>query len=141
MRIKGSQFLDEMGAALHLHSDNSVIAAVALTERQAGPPAYAHGGALAALIDEAMGAAAHLSGSRVVAVHLSFDYKQPVPLGVIVQITGKIESKDGRKVFTLGSVTLPNGTVAVTGRGIFVEAPQFFDGEPPFEFAVVPDAL
>jgi len=140
MRIKGSQFLEDMGAVLRLQADNSVIADVTLSERHAGPRAYAHGGALAALIDEAMGAAAHLSGARVVAVHLSFEYKRPVPLGANVQIVGRIESKDGRKVFTLGSVTLPDGTVAVTGRGIFVEAPHFFEGEPPYDFAVVPDA-
>lgn len=139
MKINGSEFLKDMGATLRWQADGSVIADVTLTARQEGPPKHAHGGALASLLDEAMGAAAWRSGAQVVAVHLSFDYKHPVPLGAVIRIVGKVESKDGRKVFALSHAILPDGRVAVSGRGIFVEAPQLFADDLPFDFSMVPE--
>ncbi|HXT52702.1 MAG TPA: PaaI family thioesterase, partial [Thermoanaerobaculia bacterium] len=39
----------------------------------AGPPGHAHGGAMAAVLDEAMGAAAWMAGHIAVAAHLATD--------------------------------------------------------------------
>lgn len=100
-----------------------------------GPPGHAHGGALAALLDEAMGAAAWLGGYRVLAVHLSFDYRRPVAVGATVQVTGEVERSEGRKVFTRGAITLADGALAVEAHGVFVEAPQFFTA-PGFSLSV-----
>lgn len=132
--IRGSAFVSSaqgMGVTFWLDGDQQVSAQCRLQELQEGPPRHAHGGALASLIDEAMGAAAWAAGHRVVAVHLDFDYYRAVPLDVEITVSGKVESVVGRKVFTSGLVLL-NGQTAVSGKGVFVEAPQFFD-QPGFD--------
>jgi acyl-coenzyme A thioesterase PaaI-like protein len=113
-----------MGVTYHLLDDGSVTAAVEIGGGQEGPPGYAHGGAMAAILDEAMGAAAWFNGTPGLSVHLEFDYQRPVPLGASVRVTGRVERCEGRKVFTSGAVLLADGAVAVSARGIFVGAPQ-----------------
>ena len=46
-----------------------------------GPPGHAHGGSIAAVLDEAMGAAAWLAGHLVVAVRLDTRFRKMLPLG------------------------------------------------------------
>jgi uncharacterized protein (TIGR00369 family) len=103
------------------------VSEVTLTEAQQGPPGLAHGGASAALLDEAMGAAVWRAGYTVAAVNLQVDYYRPVPLGQSVHVEGTVVEKDGRAVRARGEIRLADGTVAVVGRGIYVEAPQLFD--------------
>jgi len=111
-------FVDEQG---HVHAELS------LSERQQGPPAHAHGGALAALLDEAMGVAVWHAGYKVVAANLNVDYRRPVPLGAGCHVEAWVVEQEGRKVFTAGTITLAGGEVAVRGRGTFVEARHFFE--------------
>ena len=103
-----------------------VAAAMVVTEHQQGPQGYAHGGVLAALLDEAMGAACWLFGGQSVSAHLDFDYKRPVPLGAAIRVSGQVERREGRKLFAVGSILLTeeDGALAVSSRGIFVDAPQ-----------------
>ncbi|MEQ8673855.1 MAG: PaaI family thioesterase [Aggregatilineales bacterium] len=120
------------GAQFYLDDEGTVTGTVKIDSSKQGPPGHAHGGSLATLIDEAMGAACWQNGYRVLAVNLNFNYKRPVPLGAEVTITGRVERKDGRKIHTRGAVILSDGGVAVEGTGIFVEAPQYFGGKDPF---------
>ena len=85
-----------------------------------------------------MGAAAWFTGKRVLAVHLSFDYLQPVPVGAAIRIRASVERQEGRKVFTTGVILLPDDAVAVRGSGIFVEAPSLFD-DREHGFTYLPD--
>jgi uncharacterized protein (TIGR00369 family) len=135
--LTGSRFICgappiNVGLQLYLEPDKHVTAKIILDEHREGPPKHVHGGASAALIDEVMGAAVWNSGYQVVAAHLSFDYKRPVPLGEEITIKGYVERVEGKKVFTTGKITLSNGDVAVEGHGIFVEAPHLFDEHPEF---------
>jgi uncharacterized protein (TIGR00369 family) len=100
---------------------------ITLSEAHQGPPGYAHGGASAALIDEVMGAAVWYAGNRVVVVNLECAYRHPLPLGVELTVWGEVVDQSGRTVWARGEIVLPNGTPAVIGRGIYVEAPQFFE--------------
>lgn len=63
----------------------------------------------------------------VVSVDLQITYKHPVRPGQKVKIHGRVDRKTGRKIFTIGEILLEDGTVAVTGTGIFIEAPQMFE--------------
>lgn len=101
-----------------------VIGKVVVDATKEGPPGHVHGGALATLVDEAMGASAWYSGLRVVAVSLTFSLRLAVPLGVEITMRGRVTGRDGRKVFTSGELLLPDGRVAVEGTGVFVEAPH-----------------
>jgi uncharacterized protein (TIGR00369 family) len=89
-----------------------------------GPPEHVHGGASAAVLDEAMGAAVWRAGYAVVAVNLEINYKLPVPLGQNVVITARVYEVHARKILTTGEMRLPGGAIAVTGRGIYVQAPH-----------------
>lgn len=138
--VNGSTFAAALGAAYQVQDDGSTCAQLAISGMQQGPPGYAHGGALAALLDEAMGAAVWYAGNRVLAVHLSFDYRHPVPLGAEVRVSGQVERREGRKVFTSGTITLEDGRVAVTASGIFVDAPQILtESTPGFSFSPMTD--
>jgi uncharacterized protein (TIGR00369 family) len=118
---------DGIGVQWFIKDDKSIYGEVTLSERQEGPPLHVHGGASAAMLDEAMGTAAWSAGYMVVAVDLHVTYKRPVPVGQKVQIHGRVDRKAGRKIFTVGEIILEDGTVAVTGTGVFVEAPQMFE--------------
>ncbi|PWH13485.1 MAG: hypothetical protein DDG60_10135 [Anaerolineae bacterium] len=109
--------------------NGEIFAEFTFNEGQQGPPAHLHGGASAAVLDEAMGAAVWVAGLRVVAVNLEINYKQPVPLGQRVTIHARIQERHERKVLTTSELRLADSTVAVTGRGIYVPAPHLVGTE------------
>lgn len=125
--VCGKANSDGMGVTWTADENGCVVADVTLTQAQQGPPGHAHGGASAALLDEAMGMAAWLAGYRVVSVHLEVNYLKPVPLGPSARVVGRMVGKTGNRVQTEGEILLAGGTVAVTGRGVYVEAPQLLE--------------
>lgn len=116
-----------MGITWYLTEDGLIVAEIAFTLAQQGPPGHAHGGASAAVLDEAMGAAVWRAGHSVAAVNLEINYKKPVPLGQKVSIQARVSEVHPRKIFATGEIRLADGTVAVTGRGIYVPAPHLFE--------------
>jgi len=134
--LNGSRFVctsDLIGLHLEPQPDKSIVGRIVMQPDHEGPPLHLHGGASASLIDEAMGVAVWYAGYRVVAVNLNFSLKAPVPLGIEITVSGWVERAEGRKVFTAGKITLPNGVIAVEGQGIFIEAPHLFDDHPDWE--------
>ena len=115
-----------IGIRWFVQSDNSIYGEVVLGLAQQGPPGAAHGGATAALLDEAMGAAAWQAEYRVAAVNLNIDYLQPVPLDQKISVTGTVSLAHENKVRTFGQIRLENGEVAVVGKGIYVKADHLF---------------
>lgn len=113
-----------IGIRWYLRDDGTVYGQITLTEAQQGPPGHAHGGASAALLDEAMGLTAWYAGYRVLSVELNVEYLHPVPLGTPVTVTGRMAGKKGRAIHARGEIRLPDGTLAVEGRGVFVDAPK-----------------
>ncbi|NOK86179.1 MAG: Acyl-coenzyme A thioesterase PaaI, contains HGG motif [Chloroflexi bacterium AL-W] len=132
--IGGTQFMTAQpphgfGIRFYIQPDGSLAGQLTLDEAKEGPPQHVHGGALIAMLDEAMGACAWQHGYRVVAVNLQFDLKRAVPLNTEIIVRGWVEAKEGRKVWTLGEVLLPGGIVAVSAHGLFLEAPEYV-GKP-----------
>lgn len=129
MRIGGSRIVfapppGGFGARFYaLDNDEGVVGFVTVDATKQGPPGHVHGGASATLVDEAMGASAWFSGRRVVAVNLNINLKHAVPLEQELRLEGRVVKQEGRKVFTIGALILPDGRVAVEGSGIFVIAP------------------
>lgn len=64
-----------------------------------GPPGFAHGGSVAAVLDEALGAAAWLAGHQVVVARLAIDMREMVPLGVDATLRAWVDRVEGRKVY------------------------------------------
>jgi len=124
--VCGSAKNHGMGVTWYASEDGSIFAEITLTKAQQGPPKLAHGGATAALLDEAMGAAVWQAGHKAAAINLNINYHKPVSLGEKIRVRGRIKSVDGRKIFATGTIMLPDGTVAVSGKGIYVEAEHLF---------------
>ncbi len=118
-----------LGVTWFVLPDGRITTTLTFTQAQQGPPGFAHGGASAAVLDEAMGASVWSAGHTVVAVNLNVDYLRPVPLGAEVQVLAWIAGRDGRALHTQAELRLPDGRVAVRARGIYVEAPHLFDEE------------
>ncbi len=133
--VCGSENPKGLGVRWYARTDNSIVTEIELTESEQGPPGHAHGGVLAALLDEVMGTAVWHSGHMVLAANLNIDYRRPVPLGVPLVVTGSVSDRDGRKLFARGEISLPDGTKAAVGKGLFIEASDLFtqqDGNSGF---------
>lgn len=125
--VCGQQNSHSMGVTWYAREDGSIFAEVTLTNAQQGPPGMAHGGASAALLDEAMGAAVWRGGFRAAAVNLNTTFMKPVPLEVRVRVAGVFVEKKGKHIFAQGEIRLPDGALAVKGKGVYVEAPHLFN--------------
>jgi acyl-coenzyme A thioesterase PaaI-like protein len=81
-----------------------------------GPPAHAHGGSIAAVLDEVLGLAAWAAGHQVVVGNLSVSFRNLLPIKTVVQVNTELVSVQGRKVTVRGEVcSLEGGTVYATG--------------------------
>jgi acyl-coenzyme A thioesterase PaaI-like protein len=85
-----------------------------------GPPGHAHGGAIAAVLDEAMGVAAWTAGHPVVAARLVTDFRRMVPLGTVTRVETAVEPAEGRKVRLTARLLGPEGTLHAEGEAVFV---------------------
>jgi hypothetical protein len=124
--VCGTQNPQSMGLTWYQEENGMIHADKAFTLVHQGPPGYVHGGASAAVLDEAMGAAVWRAGYSVVAVNLEINYKKPIPLGENIVINARISEVHPRKILTTSEMLLPDGSIAVTGKGIYVEAPHLF---------------
>lgn len=86
-----------------------------------GPPGYAHGGALAALMDEAMGMAVLATGRVAVAARIEVDFREMVPLGAEATVELGVGEVVGTKVPVRGVLTVDGGAVGCEATGLFVE--------------------
>jgi len=86
-----------------------------------GPPGHAHGGSIAALLDEAMGIAAWVSGHPVVAADIRLRFRQSLPLQEVPEFHAWIEKTNGRKVFTKAVLVNEKGDRYADAEGLFVE--------------------
>ncbi len=128
--VCGTENPKSIGLRWYANDDGAIHSEVSLTITEQGPPGYAHGGASAAILDEAMGSAAWYAGYQVLAVNLNINYRRPVPLNVPVQVTAMVVKQEGRKVTTRGELRLPDGEIAVESSGLFVEANHIFADAP-----------
>ncbi len=103
-------------------AEKTIWAKAYFGSRTQGPPGHAHGGSMAAVLDEAMGAVAWHSGHPVVAVELITRFKTFLPLGSCVLVKAQITQIDGRKVNAEGHIESRNGeTRYAEGEALFIE--------------------
>lgn len=86
-----------------------------------GPPSSVHGGAIAAVLDEAMGAVCWMNGHAVVGARIAIDYRHLTPLGFAGQVEAWIDRIDRRKIFLKSRLTDAHGRVHAEGEALFVE--------------------
>lgn len=88
--------------------------------RTMGPPGHVHGGAMAATLDEAMGAVCWMNGHQVVAATITITFVAMLPIETETIVEATIERIEGRKVHLRSTLKNPSGLVVAEGSGLFV---------------------
>jgi acyl-coenzyme A thioesterase PaaI-like protein len=84
-----------------------------------GPPGHVHGGAMAAVLDEAMGGVCWMHGHRAVAAKISVSFLEMLKLATETTVESRIERVEGRKVYL--RATLMDGERRVAeSDGLFI---------------------
>jgi acyl-coenzyme A thioesterase PaaI-like protein len=86
-----------------------------------GPPAHAHGGSIAAVLDEVLGLAAWAAGHQVVVGNLNASFRNLLPIKTVVQVNTRLVSVQGRKVVVHGEVCSLDGTIYATGECLCIK--------------------
>ncbi|MEO9169980.1 MAG: hotdog fold domain-containing protein [Candidatus Baltobacteraceae bacterium] len=108
---------------LHLHfddDDDGVRAHVTLGPDYQGWRNIAHGGIAIALLDEAMAHAAGAAGHRGVTGSMSVRFRKPVPLGISLDVRGRVAWQRRNVLGLVASVSDASGKMLVAAEGNFV---------------------
>lgn len=116
-----------IGLTWYAREDGSIFTEVKLTIKQQGPDGYIHGGASAAILDEIIGVAIWRAGYNVAVVNLDIQFRKAIPVDSTVTVEARMTEQNGRKIYGTGEIYLPDGTVAVNAKGIYIEAPHLFE--------------
>jgi acyl-coenzyme A thioesterase PaaI-like protein len=84
-----------------------------------GAPGLAHGGIVAAILDEAMSKLNH--GVAAMTAELHIEYRKPIPLGDEIVVEAFCRSRSGRNRLLAGEIRNVAGEVLARGEGRFVE--------------------
>jgi acyl-coenzyme A thioesterase PaaI-like protein len=87
-----------------------------------GPPGHAHGGSIAAILDEVLGLAAWTAGYPIVVGNLNVSFRSLLPLQQVVTVKTEVVSAEGRKVKIHGSICLGD-TVYALGEALCITIP------------------
>ncbi len=105
-------------------SDKSFVARVWFGPATEGPAGFVHGGSMASILDEAMGAAVWLIGFTAVAARISVDYRNMLPLGTVTSVEANVISVNGRKIVSAGKISDEAGTVYAESEGLYINLPS-----------------
>lgn len=102
-----------------------------IPDRFNGYPGIAHGGIVAAMMDEVTIRSAMIADPNrlVMTARLDMKYRKPVPTGTELQLTGKLLRDRGRFIQASGVIILPDGSVAAEAQVTAVNLPDDFAGD------------
>ncbi len=115
-------------------ADGALVGRVWYGPGAQGPPGHAHGGSMAAVLDEALGSSCWVAGHPVVAAELNTSFRNMLPLDTVVTAEAWVERVDGRKIYPKGHIIGDDGTVFAEATGLFIEM-------KPEAFAALADRL
>ncbi len=87
-----------------------------------GPPGHAHGGAVAAVMDEALGLAAWAAGYPIVVGNLNVNFRNMLPLEKVVTLESEVISVEGRKIMVHGRL-FHGDTLYAEGKCLCITIP------------------
>ena len=99
---------------------DEMVAEHVFEERHSGAPGIAHGGAVATVVDDLLGYLLYVVKAPGVTRRLEVDYLKPVLTGVPYVVRGRLDRRDGRKLWVSCACTDPDGVVAFRATGLFV---------------------
>jgi acyl-coenzyme A thioesterase PaaI-like protein len=101
-------------------SDGAMVGKVWFGPGAEGPPGCAHGGSMAAVLDEAMGGAAWISGNIVLAARLTVEFRRMLPLDTVATVEASVASVNGRKLQVRSRLLTTDAKVVCEAEGLFV---------------------
>jgi Thioesterase superfamily len=88
-----------------------------------GPPGTVHGGVVAMVLDELLGAVNACLGLGAYTGTLTVRYERPTPIGAELTFDAWVDRTEGRKVFTVGTISA-SGAVTARADGVFIRVEQ-----------------
>ena len=85
-----------------------------------GPPGYAHGGVVAAALDEAMALLLFSQGTFAMTGRLEIDLKAPAPVGAFVRVSARVEEEGERTLTLVAEGAGEDGRPLAAAKGTFV---------------------
>lgn len=106
-----------------------VESSVVLPERFQGYPGIAHGGIVAAMLDEMVSRAGMIGDPThfVVTARLEIRYRKPVPVGQPLALRGRLLRRKGRIATAEAELRLPDGSVAAEAEALLADFPDMPD--------------
>lgn len=104
-----------------------VVGSVSFGAIYEGPPGCVHGGYIAAAFDEVLGITQSLAGNPGMTGQLVVRYKSPTPLHKELLFEGRIERIEGRKIFTVATLSVGD-VLCAEAEGLFISMrPEVFE--------------
>lgn len=113
----------EHPTGLHLRmegADRRVRGTFEVKDDHQGAPGLAHGGIVAAALDEGMGYLLWLVESPAVTARLEVDFLRPVPVGAHLELEAWVDREQGRRIHT-SIVGRIDGKPAVRGKALYIK--------------------
>lgn len=101
-------------------------ASVVIPEHFNGYPGVAHGGIVAAVLDETAGRTILIDGGfddLMVTAKLEVVYRRPTPTGVALEAVGRLVRRVGSRAEAEAELRLPDGTVAARATVLLARPP------------------
>jgi acyl-coenzyme A thioesterase PaaI-like protein len=105
---------------LERQPDGSVSGRFFVKQDHQGPPGFAHGGIVAAALDEAGALAAGDDSHVAITSRLEVDFRAPAPVGDFVALEASVEREEGARRWVTAVARGQDGAELATGRGQFV---------------------
>ena len=99
---------------------DEIRATYTFSPKHSGAPGIAHGGTVAALVDDVCGFLLFVVREPAVTRKLEVEYLKPVLIGVPYDLVAKVERREGRKLFVSCEGHSPDGVLTFRGGGLFL---------------------
>lgn len=121
-----------MGIMMHVRRDDqSVVGSVNLGAAFEGAPRRAHGGIVAAILDDIMGYVLLVQRTPAFTGTLQVRYAAPIPVQADLVAKAWMVGRDGRKLTITGTLSTLDGTEVAHGDAVFIEIPpEWFSSSP-----------
>ena len=105
---------------------DEVLCTYAIADNYQGYPGIAHGGIVAAILDEVVGRVAMIDNHMrfFVTAKMEIKYRNPVPLNTTLTITGTPVRHRGRLLQARGEIRLADGGLLVEATMTLVDVPE-----------------
>lgn len=120
--VSGEPEGNRFRACYFRNADQQLRARIWFGPETEGPPGHAHGGSIAAVLDEVLGLAAWAAGYPIVVGNLNVSFRNLLPLQQVVTVETNIISAEGRKIMVHGRICR-NGTVYAEGEALCITLP------------------